>query len=60
VQEISVSGEIAKKQSEGVRFVNSVLKLQCHIVKNALLQTVFSAILPTGYSRAALPENNLH
>jgi len=28
-------------------FVNSALKLQCHIVENTLLQTVFSAILPT-------------
>jgi len=29
-------GKIAQKQSEGVRFcfVNSVLKLQCHVVKN--------------------------
>jgi len=25
------------------------LKLQCHVVKNALLQTVFSVILPTGW-----------
>jgi len=31
-----------KKQSEGVRF-----KRQCHIVKNTLLKTAFSAILPT-------------
>jgi len=30
-----------KKQSEGV------LKIQCHVVKNTLLHTVFSAILPT-------------
>jgi len=30
-----------------VRFVNSALKIQCHTVKNALLQTAFSAILPT-------------
>jgi len=29
-------------------FVNSALKIQCHIVKNALLQTAFSAILPIG------------
>jgi len=26
-----------KKRSEGVRFINSVLKIQCHIVKNTLL-----------------------
>jgi len=30
-------------------FFNSALKLQCNIVKNTLLQTAFSAILPTGY-----------
>jgi len=29
-------------------FVNSALKIQCHIVKNILLQAAFSAILPTG------------
>jgi len=29
-------------------FVNSVLKIQCRIVKNTLLQTAFLAILPTG------------
>jgi len=29
-------------------FVNSALKRQCHVVKNALLKTAFSAILPTG------------
>jgi len=34
-------GKIAKKQSEN--------KIQCRIVKNTLLQTVFSAILPTGF-----------
>jgi len=32
-----------KKQFEGARFVNSAIKIQCHIVKN----TAFSAILPT-------------
>jgi len=34
-----------KRQSEGV---HSALKLQCHIVKNTLLHTAFSAIFPTG------------
>jgi len=29
-------------------FVNLALKIQCHVVKNTLLQTAFSAILPTG------------
>jgi len=29
-------------------FINSELKLQCHIVQNTLLQTVLLAILPTG------------
>jgi len=29
-------------------FVNSALKIQCHVVKNALIQTAFWAILPTG------------
>jgi len=33
---------------EGVRFVNSALKIQCHI-KNTLLQTAFSAILRLGW-----------
>jgi len=28
--------------------VNSAFKIQCHIVKNTLLQTAFSVILPTG------------
>jgi len=38
-------GEIAKKQSEGVRF----LLFGTHVfVRNTLLQTSFSAILPTG------------
>jgi len=44
---LSKVGKIAKKQSEGVRFL-LILKLQCHIVKNTLRQTAFSAILPTG------------
>jgi len=35
---------IAKKQSEGVRF----LLIRRHVVKNTLLQTAFSTILPTG------------
>jgi len=29
-------------------FVNSALNIQCHVIKNTLLQTAFSAILPTG------------
>jgi len=32
---------------KSVFFVNLVLKLQCHIAKNTLLRTAFSAILPT-------------
>jgi len=37
-------GKIAKKQSKrNVFFVNSALKIQCHDVKNTLLQTAFSA-----------------
>jgi len=35
-----------KKQSEGV-FVNSALKLQCHVVKNNTPTDCFSAIFPT-------------
>jgi len=27
----------------------SALKIQCHIVKNTLIQIAYSAILPTGY-----------
>jgi len=40
-----------KKRSGGVEecvFVNPALKIQCQIVKNILLQTDFSVILPTG------------
>ena len=33
---------------EGV-FVESALKMQCHIHKNTLLHIAFSAILPAGY-----------
>jgi len=40
-------GKFAKKQSEEMPFFNSALKIQCHIVKNRLLQTAFSVILPT-------------
>jgi len=29
-------------------FIDTALKIQCHVVKNALLQTAFSAILATG------------
>jgi len=36
------------KQSERARFVNLALKIQCHVVKNTLLQAAFSAILSTG------------
>jgi len=40
---------IAKKQCWRAFFVNSALKLkiQCHIVKDTLLQTAISAILPS-------------
>jgi len=41
-------------------FVTSAFKIQCHIVKNALLQTAFSAILPTGIlqiRRKSVPGN---
>jgi len=43
-------GKIAKKKCEGAQngFVNSALKIQYHIVKNTLLQTASSAILPIG------------
>jgi len=47
-REITQSAKLPKKQSKGV-FVNSALKIQCHVVKKkTLLQTAFSAILPTG------------
>jgi len=40
-------GKIAKKDSlMECDFVNSALKIQCHIAKNTLIQTGFSAILP--------------
>jgi len=38
-------GKIAKKTVTD----NSALKIKCHVVKNALLQTDFSAIFPLGY-----------
>jgi len=42
-------GKIAKNSlKECVFFVNSALKIQCHIVKNTLLQMAFSGIFPTG------------
>jgi len=44
-------GKIAKKQSKGVRFVNSALKIQCLVVKNTLLKIAFSTIFPTGKER---------
>jgi len=47
-ERISPLGKIAKIQSKECVFVNSAFKLQCHIVKNTLLHTAFSAILPTG------------
>jgi len=43
------SGQNHQKQSEGsCVFVNSALKMRCHIVKNTLSQTVLPAILSTG------------
>jgi len=43
-------GKIANKQSEGVRF-SLIRHLKCKLKcqKNTLLQTGFSAILPTGF-----------
>jgi len=35
-------------------FVNSALKIQCHVVKNTHLQTAFSVILPTGFTTIRL------
>jgi len=40
-------GKIAKKPVWSAFLVNSALKIQCHCKK---IQTVFSAILPTGIS----------
>ena len=37
------AGKIAKKMEEGV-FVESALKMQCHIHKNTLLHIAFSGI----------------
>jgi len=43
-------GKIAKKSSlKKSVFGNSALKIQCHVVKYTLLQTAFSAILPTEF-----------
>jgi len=42
-------GKIAKKTVwKSACFVKSALKTQCHVVKNTLLRTSFSVILPTG------------
>jgi len=41
----------AKNSLKECVFVNSTLKIQCHIVKCTFLQTVFSAILPTGLAK---------
>jgi len=42
-------GKIAKKNTlKECSFVNSALKIQCHIIKNTLPQTALSEILPTG------------
>jgi len=35
-------GKIAKNSLKECMFVNSALKMQCHAVKNTLLQTAFS------------------
>jgi len=54
------SGQNRQKiQSERVVFVNSALKIQYRIVKNTLLQTDFSAILPTGESQCNKGSRNL-
>jgi len=46
--------KIAEKSSlKECVFVNWALKIQCHVVKNTLLQTAFSAILPTGKGRVS-------
>jgi len=39
-------------------FVNSALKIQCHVVDNTLLQTAFSVILPTGKNDRLCKLNN--
>jgi len=45
-------GKIAKKNSlKECSFVNSALKIQCHIVKSTILQTAFWEILPTGIAK---------
>jgi len=42
-------GKTAKKYSlKECVFVNLTLKIQCNVVKNTLLQTALSAILPAG------------
>jgi len=37
-------------------FVDSALKIQCHIVKNTLLHITFSAIFPTGEKKKRVAE----
>jgi len=40
-----------KKQSEGVRFfVNSALKIQCHIVKNMSVYVSFAVLISWDYN----------
>jgi len=38
------SGKNRQKKKKECVFVNSALKMHCHVVKNTLLQTAFSAI----------------
>jgi len=46
--ELIAVGKITKKKVwRSAFFVDSELKIQCHIVKNTHLQTAFSVILPT-------------
>jgi len=49
--EPSVQNRQKKNSLSECVFVNSALKIQCHIVKNTLLHTAFSAILPTAKSK---------
>jgi len=48
-KKIFSSGQNRQKSSlEECGFINLALKIQCYIVKNTLLQSAFSMILPTG------------
>jgi len=54
LNESNMLTEVKKNSLKECVFVNSALNIQCHVVENTLLQTAFSAILPTGQRHETL------